>query len=302
MNKKKLQNLCLFSGGGGLSYGLEESGEFETIAFCELNKFRQKILHKNNPKKYIFENINHLEYKDGALYYRGKSYIKGRIDAISGGFPCQPFSSAGKKKGKEDDRDLWPEMFRLISEALPTWVIGENVADFIDMAFDRTKIDLESKGYTVRAFVLPACSVGAQHRRYRVFIIAHLDKDGRETQRISGRTKTENAFNKSLGIEKSIANSLQEGRAKESPRAEEENADWDWESHWGAATLSTFGNWGSDKPGVGRAIHGVSPKLDAAAERIRRERVELLGDSVVPALVEIVGRAIGEFNRWLRHE
>ena len=101
------------------------------------------------------------------------------VDIISGGFPCQPFSKAGQRRGKSDDRYLWPEMLRVIDELRPTWVIGENVANILNLALDDVLSDLESKGYTARAFMVSARGVGAPHQRYRFAIVAHADGDGR---------------------------------------------------------------------------------------------------------------------------
>lgn len=95
------------------------------------------------------------------------------VDVVSGGFPCQPFSVAGKRRGKEDDRFLWPEMLRIIKELRPAWVVGENVAGIISMAIDQVLSDLESIGYTCQAFVIPACAVDAPHRRDRCAIVAY---------------------------------------------------------------------------------------------------------------------------------
>lgn len=295
---KKLKTLCLFSGGGGLSYGLENSGFFETVAFCEINKYRQKVLFKNNPNKYIFSNIYNLGFKNGSITYRGKSYIKGRIGLVCGGAPCQPFSKAGSKKGKEDDRDLWPEMFRIIKEVRPTWVLLENVDDFIDMAFARTKINLESESYSVRPFIIPACAVGAQHRRDRAFIIAYLNEDQLRLQPRgrSGPDWQKATFDKCARITQPFANSLQEGWGRKTNESPNENNERDWEGDWWTEAAASFGSWWGIKSGVGRIIHGVSPGLDRDSERIRRERVEAMGDSVVPELVEIIGRAMGGVN------
>lgn len=170
--KEKLTVLDLFSGIGGFSLGLDRAG-FRTIAFCEIEPFCQQVLQKHWPEVPIATDINQLSYENGALYDAGRLIYEGKIDLICGGFPCQPFSVAGRKKGTQDHRDLWPQMFRLIQQIQPAWIIGENVANFVNLAFSRTKIDLEAEGYAVQPFIIPACAVGAPHRRDRVWIIAN---------------------------------------------------------------------------------------------------------------------------------
>ena len=172
LKSKMLKILDLFSGIGGFSIGLERAG-MKTIAFCEIEIFCQKVLNKHWPQIPIISDIHKINYRDNILYESKKEIYKGAIDVICGGFPCQPFSVSGRKKGTQDDRDLWPQMFRVIQECKPTWVIGENVANFTNMAFTRTKINLESEGYQVQPLIVPACGIGAPHRRDRVWIIAY---------------------------------------------------------------------------------------------------------------------------------
>ena len=154
--------LDLFSGIGGFSLGLEAAG-METVAFCEKDSFCRKVLQQHWPDVPVYEDVRALD---------GRAY-RGSVDVVCGGFPCQPFSVAGLKQGKADDRHLWPEMLRIISECRPRWVIGENVSGFINMALDDVSSDLENEGYEVRTFVLPACSVDARHRRDRVWVVGH---------------------------------------------------------------------------------------------------------------------------------
>ncbi len=167
--------LDLFSGIGGFSLGLERAG-FETIAFCELEDYPVSILNKHWPNVPVHRDIRKLDGRQ----YRGTARL------VCGGFPCQPFSVAGKQAGEEDDRHLWPEMFRIIREVRPDYVIGENVAGFIAMALDDVLFDLESEGYRCEVFVLPACAVGAVHRRDRVWIVAHTNGRGWDAQPLSG--------------------------------------------------------------------------------------------------------------------
>ena len=163
-----MKALELFAGIGGIALAAEWAG-IETVAFCERDPFCQKVLNKHWPSVPIFDDIKTLNKQ--ILIERGVDV--GAIELISGGFPCQPYSIAGKRKGTEDDRDLWPEMFRIIEEIRPTWVVGENVANFANMELDRTLSDLESIGYKGESFIIPACSVGALHVRKRIFIVAY---------------------------------------------------------------------------------------------------------------------------------
>lgn len=165
--------LDLFSGIGGFALGLQRAG-FEIAAFCEIDPFCRKVLRKHWPDVAIYEDIRTLNADTLGLDGHWP------IDVICGGFPCQPFSAAGQKRGTEDDRDLWPEMFRLVAQIRPRWVVGENVAGFLDMAFTRTAADLESEGYEVRTVSLPACAIGAPHNRERIWIIAHDRRQRRQ--------------------------------------------------------------------------------------------------------------------------
>lgn len=159
--------LDLFSGISGFSLGLEAAG-MQTVAFCEVDKFCREVLRKRWPDIPIYEDIRSLT---------GEQIEQeiGAIDVICGGFPCQPFSVAGKRMGQKDDRHLWPEMLRLIQEIRPGWVIGENVAGLVSMGLDQVLSDLEGEGYACQTFIVPACAVQAAHRRDRLWIVGNAN-------------------------------------------------------------------------------------------------------------------------------
>lgn len=155
-------HLDLFSGIGGFALAAQMVGGIKTVGFCEINPYAKKVLAKNFPEIPIHDDVKTLNPKD-----------YGRIDLITGGYPCQPFSSAGQRKGEDDDRHLWPAMRRIIEESRPRWVLSENVVGHITLGLDQVLAEMESIGYSATATVIPACAVDALHRRDRIWIIAH---------------------------------------------------------------------------------------------------------------------------------
>ena len=189
-----MKHLDLFSGIGGFAYAADQVWDTVEHTFCEIDPFCQKILKKHYPNSKIYgdirtltntrresshntENEQELEGEGSDQFCVEQSRDLGRIDLLTGGFPCQPFSQAGRRKGTSDDRFLWPEMLRVIRDFKPTWVIAENVRGILSieggLVFQQVCVDLENEGYAVQPIVIPACAVGAPHRRDRVWFIAY---------------------------------------------------------------------------------------------------------------------------------
>lgn len=153
-----MKHLDLFSGIGGFALAAKWAG-YETVAFCEIDKFCQKVLTKHWPDVVIHHDIRNFIYEHN-------------VDLLTAGFPCQPFSVAGKKKGKNDERYLWPETLRIIQQCRPSWIVAENVIGILAMEIKDIISDLENENYSTQILVLPACAANAPHRRDRVWIIA----------------------------------------------------------------------------------------------------------------------------------
>ena len=271
--------LDLFSGIGGFSLGLEACG-MTTTAFCERDPYCQSILKKHWPKTPVHTDVRKLD---------GKQY-QNSIDVVAGGFPCQPFSVAGKRLGSEDDRHLWPEMLRIIRECRPRWVIGENVSGFVKMALDDVSSDLEGEGYAVRAFVLPAVSVEARHRRDRCFIIAHREDvanpHGERQLQQSGSEREIGRWSGDSGEEeRDVAHTIgsrgetwlsgqeqgQEGHSREFNHEGYQRPWWE-----------TGGEWPAES-NVCRVVDGIPNRVD---------RIKSLGNAVVPQLIQAIGELV----------
>jgi len=351
--KEKYKILDLFSGIGGFSLGLERTGHFKTVAFCDNDKFCKLILDKHWKGTKIYDNVKEITKErleaDGIQF----------PDIITGGFPCQSFSVAGKQKGTSDSRYLWPEMFRIIKIFKPRYVIGENVRGIVNiengMVFETVCSNLEDEGYEVQPFLIPAASVGAPHRRERIWFIASLvntEHDGLSTSKIEGSSATSSDNNEKGQNEtsefkgtggsrdsKDVANTnsglRRGGRTIEPSRENEEGFLYSKEeeqtrehlrsetigrssvrgeatdvanadtrlgngeneeiqargkaSNFSSARTGTNGqSWWLVEPNVGRVAHGVSGRV---------HRLKALGNSIVPQIVEEIGRAIIEAER-----
>lgn len=270
----------------------------ETVAFCELDNFCQKVLRKHWPDVPIFDNIKTLKGDD-----------VGPVDLICGGYPCQPFSLAGKRCGQEDDRHLWPEMLRIIKEVRPSWVIAENVTGHITMGLDTVLSDLEGEGYTVLPLVIPAVAVDAPHKRSRVWIIANNNGYKlRQQQKLECRREGP-SITANNGETQSLANpNSSDGEAGRNEARREEKSNTNRRSARavmanpesvnvrrgngieteGQREKPREGDCGDWRPwptesGVGRVVDGFPGRMD---------RIRALGNAVVPRIPEMIGRAI----------
>jgi DNA (cytosine-5)-methyltransferase 1 len=285
---KKLTHLSLFSGIGGLDLAAERAG-LQTVGQCEFADYPYKVLCKHWPDVPKWRDIRTLTGED----FHARTGLR-TVDVLSGGFPCQPFSVAGKRRGAEDDRYLWPEMLRVIKELRPAWVIGENVAGIVNMALDTVLSELEAEGYETRAFIVPACGVDAPHRRDRVAIVARHN-DGKPNGRkplVAIPREDEGKNAKPCGVCYDVAHPEGEGIGGLSVQCREsQQADTDafWrrkivDNSYGRRfgrhiwreqfAQSQDGCWWSVEPDVGRVAHGIPHRVD---------RLRCLGNAVVPA-------------------
>lgn len=274
---RQLTHLSLFSGIGGLDLAAEWAG-FESVGQCEWADYPTKVLEKHWPDVPRWRDIRTL---NGESFYERTN--RRTVDVISGGFPCQPFSVAGKQRGKEDDRYLWPEMVRVIKELRPTWVVGENVAGIINMALDTVLSDLEAADYTVRTFVIPACGVNAPHQRYRTAIVAHSSIKGVRRLSVQPGQSRQTRSDIMWGSE-NVANPNSPNGERTGTSGNEAGKPQFTDSNRGRT------EWWAIEPGMGRVANGISHRVD---------RLKCLGNAVVPAQFYPIFQAIAdiELNR-----
>ena len=258
---QKLKVLDLFSGIGGFTLGFERAGGFETVAFCEIEEYPRKILAKHWPDIPCFKDIRKLTRSD----------IDGKINVICGGYPCQPFSQAGKRKGAEDNRHLWPEISRILDEFRPDWFVGENVVGHISMGIDEVLSDLESKDYTSRTFVVPACAVDAPHRRDRIWILANRADQNSKDVANADKTRLQRRPNPAN------TQKIRKRRDQHTQRCFD-NSGW---NAWPA------------EPELDRMAYGIPNRVD---------RIKALGNAVIPQIPEILGKAILSANQEMEIE
>ena len=292
----QLTHLSLFSGIGGLDLAAEMAG-FRTVGQCEWADYPTKVLEKHWPDVPRWRDIRTLT--GGSFFERTGLQT---VDVISGGFPCQPFSVAGKRRGKEDDRYLWPEMLRVISELRPTWVVGENVAGIVNMALDQVYTDLENEGYSVQAFIIPACAVDAPHRRDRCAIIGYgKDVAHAESVRLQRKWPCGEQISRPRP-EKAQSERRCDVLYDTDNRSRALRGNWELSAieetttvgadFGGRAPEYVTGEWWPAEPDVGRVAHGVPSRVD---------RLKCLGNAVVPQQFYPIFQAIADIERGIVH-
>jgi DNA (cytosine-5)-methyltransferase 1 len=324
-----MKHLGLFEGIGGFSLAARWMG-WETLAWCEWNEFGQKVLRHHFPEAEGFGDITKTDFKRYA----------NRIDIVTGGFPCQPYSTAGKRLGKADDRHLWPEMLRAIREIAPTYVVGENVRGIVSwnggMVFDEVQTDLENEGYEVIPFILPACAVGAPHRRDRVWFIAKNTRcngraNGEHDEQICfgkfrefGSGSKERIFRKEIDQYASETKKQSCGRELLKQQMEGElrgfnsadtitNSDsrrqsreeyWQEESGWIAekSVSNYWSNFPTQSPICG-GDDGVSRELDGITfPKWRNESIKAFGNAIVPQVAYEIFKAIENTHKFTQNK
>jgi len=260
-----MRHVDLCSGIGGFALGFEWAELSKPVLFCDIEPWSRKVLRKHWPNVPIAKDVRELSSDPDGLVPD--------CDIITAGYPCQPFSLAGGRRGHQDDRHIWPFIFSIIQAKRPSWCVFENVYGHVSMGLDEVLSDLEGESYTTRPFIVPACAVDAPHRRDRVWIIAHTN-----------------------------SNSEPNGSVNEGSRSGELVADADssrWQRKWskrcneGSSGLCSGEtqrkeNFWLPEPAVGRVVNGFPGRVD---------RLRGLGNAIVPQIAQRIGETIKQVQK-----
>lgn len=293
----------LFAGIGGFDLGFERAG-FTTVWQVEIDEFCQRVLARHFPHAQRFADVRDF----------GTHNLQ-PVTVITGGFPCQPVSEAGKRRGTADDRWLWPEMLRVIRALQPAWVVAENVPGLLSqdggVVFESVLLDLEGAGYDVQPLVIPAAGVGAIHRRYRVFIVAHANRSGSQAEKLPVRPRRQEQaapIADRIGADapntevsqvwvagQPRLNSRMAGLAADTlpqrcerwPCLPQATGTHGWIPAQGACS------WGPPQPVLRRVDDGLSRKLDDGRS-VWKARIGALGNAIVPQIAEQIAWRLRE--------
>ena len=283
----------LFSGIGGFDLASEWMG-WKNVFHCEYDPFCQKVLKHHFPNSKLYKDVRKFD---------ATNYL-GRVDILTGGFPCQPFSSAGLRKGTEDERHLWPEMLRVIREVSPKYVVGENVRGLLNwsggLVFEEVCADLENEGYEVTPYLLPACGKNAPHRRDRIWFIANSTKrnDGRNTRSVPSKEEEEricerneipkstlsgevwDATNTDFELSECGNDNREDGRSEQTERIKSFSKPRGWEEF-------------PTQPPICGGDDGLPKELDGITfPKWRKESIKAYGNAIVPQVAHEIFKAI----------
>jgi DNA (cytosine-5)-methyltransferase 1 len=261
----------LFAGIGGFDLGLERAGMIPTWQ-VEIDEYCNQVLAKHWPDVKRYRDVREC----------GRSNLE-PVDLICGGFPCQPFSAAGKQRGAEDDRNLWPQFKRIIDELRPRWVVAENVPGIRKLYLDTVLSDLEGMGYAWEAAIIPACAVDAPHRRDRLWIVANGYGIRKHVTGKDGKKWTRDVCGQPFADLRPVM-AYAEGRTERAGLRESEPGRQRGRRSSNGHSKMGAGAW-FPEPSVGRVANGVPRRVD---------RLRALGNAVVPQVVEHIGRLILE--------
>jgi DNA (cytosine-5)-methyltransferase 1 len=292
-----MTHASLFSGIGGFDLAAEWIG-WENLFHCEWNPFGQRVLKHHFPNSISYNDITKTDF----------SIHRGQVDILTGGFPCQPYSSAGKRLGKEDERHLWPEMLRTIQEVQPRWIVGENVLGLVNwnggLVFEEVQTDLEAKGYEVQAFILPACAKNAPHRRDRVWFVAYsnLYDDKRKVRSIDAKEKRiSKEYRKEYCPSREFSGTnIQDVTNSDKIGFSTKMGNGELGGELGFTKRDEQNMWNSfpTQPPICGGNDGLPTELDSISlSKYRKESLMAYGNAIVPQVAYEIFKAIKEFER-----
>lgn len=283
----------LFSGAGLGDFGFEMAG-FDVAWQVENNPYARKILDLRWPEVKKYDDIKAVKTEELAT-----------VDLITGGFPCQPFSFAGKRRGDQDDRHLWPEMLRIIKGVRPRWIVAENVPGIINLALDAVCADLEAEEYQVWPVVFPSHALGAWHKRDRLWVVAYSGHDRRSSELGEQQEERPKEFNSSSKTD------VADTQGAERQGSGDSRQGWDGLTNSGVMDNSNSGrhgiqeeqirtgrdgtiytNWWQAEPSVGRVVNGCPSRVD---------RLKCLGNGQTPCSTYAIGKWILETEKLINH-